>query len=70
MALQYCKGTYKKDGDRLFNRACCSRTKCNSFEFKDNKFSLDGKNECFMMGVMKRWNRLPREAVDVPSWHS
>ncbi|KAK4810626.1 hypothetical protein QYF61_007363 [Mycteria americana] len=26
-AFQYLKGAYKKDGDRLFNRACCDRTR-------------------------------------------
>ena len=26
-AFQYLKGAHKKDGDRLFSRACCNRTK-------------------------------------------
>ncbi|KAK4813673.1 hypothetical protein QYF61_017640 [Mycteria americana] len=26
-SLQYLKGAYKKDGDRLFSRACCDRTR-------------------------------------------
>jgi len=25
--LQHFKGAYKKDGDRLFGRACCDRTR-------------------------------------------
>jgi len=28
-AFQYLKEAYKKDGDRLFNRACCNRTRGN-----------------------------------------
>ena len=31
-AFQYLKGTYKKDEDRLFSRACCDRTKGNVFK--------------------------------------
>ncbi|KAK4819273.1 hypothetical protein QYF61_000484 [Mycteria americana] len=27
VAFQYLKGAYKKDGDRLFSRACGSRTR-------------------------------------------
>ncbi|GAB0178704.1 cAMP-dependent protein kinase inhibitor alpha [Grus japonensis] len=29
-AFQYLKGVYEKDGDRLFSRACCNRTKVGS----------------------------------------
>ena len=31
-AFQYLKEAYKKDGDRLFSRACSSRTRGNGFE--------------------------------------
>jgi len=31
-AFQYLKGAYRKDGDRLFSRACCSRTRGNGFK--------------------------------------
>lgn len=34
-AFQCLKGTYMKDGDRLFNWACCIRTKGNGFELKE-----------------------------------
>ncbi|KAK4827340.1 hypothetical protein QYF61_016787 [Mycteria americana] len=27
VAFQYLKGAYKKDGDKLFSRACCDRTR-------------------------------------------
>ena len=27
VAFQYLQGAYKKDGDRLFSRACCDRTR-------------------------------------------
>ncbi|KAK4824807.1 hypothetical protein QYF61_019475 [Mycteria americana] len=37
VAFQYLKGAYKKDGDRLFRRACCDRTKGNGFKLKEGE---------------------------------
>ena len=37
-AFQYLKGAYKKDGDRLFSRACSDRTRGNSFKLKEGRF--------------------------------
>jgi len=34
-AFQYLTGAYKKDGDKLFSRACCNRTRGNSFKLKE-----------------------------------
>ena len=34
VALQYLKGAYKKDRDKLFSRACCNRTRGNGFKLK------------------------------------
>jgi len=34
VAFLYLKGAYKKDGDRLFSRACCNRTRGNGFKLK------------------------------------
>jgi len=33
-AFQYLKGTYKKDGDKHFSRACCNRTRASGFKLK------------------------------------
>ena len=66
-AFQYLKGAYKKDRDRLFNRACCDRTRGNSFKLNKGRFRLDIGKTFFTMGVVKHWNRLPREVVDAPS---
>ncbi|KAK4809039.1 hypothetical protein QYF61_027876 [Mycteria americana] len=33
-AFQYLKGAYKKDGDKLFSRVCCDRTRGNGFKLK------------------------------------
>ena len=66
-AFQYLKGAYKKDGDKLFSRACCDRTRGNGFKLKEGRFRLDIRKKFFTMRVVKHWNRLPREVVDAPS---
>ncbi|KAK4826898.1 hypothetical protein QYF61_012253 [Mycteria americana] len=66
-AFQYLKGAYKKDGDRLFNRACSNRTRGNVFKVKEGRFRLDIRKKFFMVRVVKQWNRLLREVVDAPS---
>jgi len=66
-AFQYLKGAAKKDGDRLFSRACCDSTRDNGFKLKERRFSLDTRTKFFTMSVVKHSNRLPREVVDAPS---
>ncbi|KAK4817841.1 hypothetical protein QYF61_000676 [Mycteria americana] len=66
-AFQYLKGAYKKDGDRLFSRACSNRTRGNGFKIKEGRFRLATRKKFFTMRVVKHWNRLPREVVDAPS---
>ncbi|KAK4830599.1 hypothetical protein QYF61_012025 [Mycteria americana] len=67
VSLQYLKGACKKDGDRLFSRACSDRTRASGFKLKEGRFRLDTRKKSFMMRVVKHWNRLPREVVDAPS---
>jgi len=43
--FQYLKGAYKKNGDRLFIRACCNSTKGNGFELKQGRFRLEVRKE-------------------------
>ncbi|KFQ86135.1 hypothetical protein N337_12167, partial [Phoenicopterus ruber ruber] len=66
-AFQYLKGAYRKDGARLFSRACCARTRGNGFKLKEGRFRLDIRKKFFTMRVVKHWNRLPREDVYAPS---
>ncbi|KAF1493852.1 1,4-alpha-glucan-branching enzyme, partial [Eudyptula minor novaehollandiae] len=40
-ASQYLKGAYKKEGGKLFSRACCDRTRGNGFKLKEGRFRLD-----------------------------
>ncbi|KFW70550.1 hypothetical protein AS28_01920, partial [Pygoscelis adeliae] len=66
-AYQYLKGAYKKDGGKLFSRACCNRTRGNGFKLKGGRFRLDRRKKFFTLRVVKHWHRLPREVVDAPS---
>jgi len=58
-AFQYLKGAYRKDGENIFSRACCDRTRSKGFKLREGRFRL--------MRVVKHWNRLPREVVEAPS---
>ena len=47
-AFQYLQGGYKKEGDRLFSRVCCDRTRGNSFRLKNGRFRLDIRKVFFV----------------------
>ena len=47
MASQYLKGDYRKDGDNLFSKACCDRTRGNGFKLKEGRFRLDRSKQAF-----------------------
>ena len=66
-AFRYIKGAYKRDGDRLFTKACSDRTRGNSFKLTEGRVRSDVRRKFFMMRVVRHWDRLPREVVDAPS---
>ena len=57
---------YRKDGEDIFSRICCNKTRSNGFKLRESTFRLDIRKKISMMRVVKRWHRLPREAVDTP----
>ncbi|KAK4823798.1 hypothetical protein QYF61_006520 [Mycteria americana] len=66
-AFQYLKEAHKKNGDSLFSRACCNKTRGNGFKLKEGRFRLDIRKKFFTMRVVRHWPRLPREVVEAPS---
>jgi len=66
-ACQGFKGHYKKDGDRLFSRACCGRTMGDGFKLEEGGFRLDMRKKCFPLRAVRLWTWLAREAADAPS---
>ncbi|KFQ64601.1 hypothetical protein N334_09878, partial [Pelecanus crispus] len=66
-AFQYLKGAYRKDGENLFSKACCERTRNNGFTLQKNRFRLDIRKKFFTMRMVRHWHRLPREVVEAPS---
>jgi len=60
------KGAYRKDGENIFTRACCDRTRSNDFKPREGRFRLDIRKKFFTMRMVKHWNRLPREVVETP----
>ena len=66
-AFQYLKESYRKEGDRLFSRACGDITRRKGFQIKEGRFRLDIRKKFFTVRLVRHWKRLPRDVVDAPS---
>ena len=66
-AFQCLKGAYRKEGENVFSRTCCNRTRRNGFKLREGRYRLDMRKKFFTLRVLKHWNRLPREVVNAPS---
>ena len=49
MAFQYLRGGCKKEGDRLFSRVCCDRTRGNGFKLKEGRFRSEIRKKFFTL---------------------
>ena len=67
VAFQDLKGTYKQEGEWLFTRVHSDRTRGNGFKLRLGRFRVDIRRNFFTQRMVKHWNRLPKEVVDVPS---
>ena len=61
MAFQYLKGSFRKEGNRLFRRICGDRTKGNGFKIKEDRFRMNISKKSFTVRVERQRNRLSRE---------
>jgi len=46
-AFQYLSGACRKDGENIFSRACCERTRSNCFKLEEGRFRLDRREKFF-----------------------
>jgi len=66
-SLSVPEGAYRKDGENIFSRACCDKSRSNGFKLREGRFRLDIRKKFFTMRVVNHWNGLPTGAAEAPS---
>jgi len=61
------KGADRKDREGLFLRSCSDKVRGSGFKLEEGRSRLDSRKKFFTVRVVRHWNRLLSEAVNVPS---
>lgn len=65
--VQPGEGSMDTSLQQLLTQADTDSTRGNNFQLQEERFGFDVWRKFFAREVVRHWNRLPRDIVDVPS---